>query len=63
MPKYVAEEKAHETSRYCVRPNSGRIEPGHEVEVTGSSPTQSLSSISHVKYQADMRYLQSSSRP
>ena len=22
-------------ARYCVRPNSGRIEPGHEVEVSG----------------------------
>jgi hypothetical protein len=22
-------------NRYCVRPNSGRIEPGKEVEVTG----------------------------
>jgi hypothetical protein len=25
--------------QYCVRPNSGRIEPGKEVEVTGASNT------------------------
>ena len=27
---------AYPTSRYCVRPNSGRIEPGHDVEVSGT---------------------------
>lgn len=26
---------SNKESRYCVRPNSGRIEPGKEVEVTG----------------------------
>lgn len=37
-PKHMREEaEAHNSSRYCVRPNSGRIEPGHEVEVSGRS--------------------------
>lgn len=38
-PTYIYtshEKEAHKTSRYCVRPNSGRIEPGHEVEVSGA---------------------------
>jgi len=29
-------------SRYCVRPNSGRIEPGKEVEVTGTLYEQNM---------------------
>lgn len=33
----MVEKEAHHALRYCVRPNSGRVEPGHEVEVTGPS--------------------------
>lgn len=37
-PRHMRKEMdAHNTYRYCVRPNSGRIEPGHEVEVSGRS--------------------------
>jgi hypothetical protein len=38
-------------SRYCVRPNSGRVEPGKEVEVTG---TNHLYSRVQAKYNANL---------
>lgn len=37
-PAYITSELSlTKIYRYCVRPNSGRIEPGKEVEVTGTS--------------------------
>ena len=36
------EPETNPLSRYCVRPNSGRIEPGHEVEVSGQSQAAPL---------------------
>lgn len=56
-PRHMKEElEAHNTSRYCVRPNSGRIEPGHEVEVSGRSTN---SNAVAVDVKADHLYVNS----